>query len=68
MPKGRVPDREFFFNVLNTKQNKYCQDLIKHAGEQRNKAQEGRQENETIEMTNDWWDQLTKVPFISSKC
>ena len=24
MPKGRMPDREFFFNVLNTLQNQYC--------------------------------------------
>ena len=24
MPKGRVPSREYFFNVLNTVKNDYC--------------------------------------------
>ena len=25
MPKGRVPDREYFFNILNTFQSEYLQ-------------------------------------------
>ena len=36
MAKGRVPNREYFFNVLNTLENEYCQKLISHAGEMRN--------------------------------
>lgn len=31
MAKGRVPDREYFFNVLNTFQGDYLQRLITHA-------------------------------------
>ena len=31
LPKGRVPDREYFFNVLNTFQGEYLQQLIAHA-------------------------------------
>jgi hypothetical protein len=67
MPKGRMPDRDFFFNVLNTLQNPYCQALIKHAGEQRNTAQEGEQMDKAIEITDEWWDQLNSLPFISRK-
>ena len=36
MPKNRVPYREYFFNVLNTLENEYCQKLISHASEMRN--------------------------------
>jgi hypothetical protein len=36
MAKGRVPDRAYFFNVLNTLENEYCQKLVSHAGEMRN--------------------------------
>ena len=36
LPKGRVPAREYFFNVLNTVENEYCQQLIRHAGDMRN--------------------------------
>ena len=35
-PKGRVPDRVYFWNILNTKQPKYVDMLIKHANAQRN--------------------------------
>ena len=31
MPKGRVPDREYFFNIMNTVQSEYLQQLITHA-------------------------------------
>ena len=33
MPKGRVPDREYFFNILNTFQPSYLQTLLKHAND-----------------------------------
>ena len=33
--KGRMPTREYFFNVLNTLKYDYCQQLIKHANEMR---------------------------------
>jgi hypothetical protein len=31
MCKGRAPDRVYFFNILNTYQTNYLQQLIKHA-------------------------------------
>jgi hypothetical protein len=30
-PKGRMPDRDYVFNVLHTKQPEYVQNLIRHA-------------------------------------
>ena len=33
MAKGRVPDREYFFNILNTFRPAYLQTLIKHAND-----------------------------------
>ena len=36
LPKGRVPDREYFFNIMFTFQTNYLERLIRHANEQRN--------------------------------
>ena len=32
-PKGRVPDREYFWNIMNTLMPEYTASLIKHANE-----------------------------------
>ena len=32
-PKGRVPDREYFWNIMNTLMPEYTESLIKHANE-----------------------------------
>ena len=37
-PKGRVPERCYFWNVLNTKQPAYVSMLLKHANDQRHSA------------------------------
>ena len=34
-PKGRVPDRTYFFNIMNTLMEDYVQQIIKHANLQR---------------------------------
>ncbi len=39
LPKGRLPDRDYFFNVMNTVSPDYVSGLIKHANEQRNSVQ-----------------------------
>ena len=67
MPKGRVPNREYFFNVLNTLEHEYCQKLISHAGEMRNSVKNEAQAQQQIEISDEWWDRLQSVPFISSK-
>ena len=67
MAKGRVPDREYFFNVLNTFQGEYLQRLIRHASDQRNESQSMAKAKETIEITDDWWNILNSVSFVSCK-
>ena len=67
MPKGRVPDREYFFNVLNTFHGEYLQQLITHSQKQRHEAQGMAKAKETIEVSEEWWHQLQSIPFISCK-
>ena len=38
LPKGRLPQREYFFNVMNTGMSDYLQKLIIHATAQRHSA------------------------------
>lgn len=67
MAKGRVPDREYFFNVLNTYHQKYVEQIIRHANEQRNSVSTDARAKEAIEVSDDWWQALNAVPFISCK-
>ena len=67
LPKGRVPDREYFFNIVYTFQTDYIAQLIKHANEQRNTPINEEKVVETIEVTDDWWEALNSTPFLSCK-
>ena len=67
MPKGRVPDRDYFFNIVYTFQTDYIAQLIKHANEQRNTPINEEKLVETIEVTDDWWEALNSTPFLSCK-
>jgi hypothetical protein len=40
MPKGRLPDREYTFNVLNTLRPDYVREIIQHAQKLRNAAED----------------------------
>jgi hypothetical protein len=66
-PKGRLPDRSYFFCVMNTLMEEYTQAILKHANEQRNSGQAQARANEVIEINNEWWDKLQSVPFKSRK-
>lgn len=68
MAKGRVPDREYFFNVLNTFQGEYLRQLVKNASEQRNSGKGEARAMETIEVSDEWWKALNEIPFVSRKC
>ena len=67
LPKGRVPDRAYFFNILNTLHGDYVHTLVKHANEQRNSASEMARPLESIEIDDEWFTQLMEQPFISCK-
>ena len=65
LPKGRVPDREYFFNILNTFQPQYVEQIIRHANDQRNSVTNEAQARESIEVSEKWWNALNASPFIS---
>ena len=67
MAKGRLPDGEYTFNIMNTFYPKYVGQIIKHANEQRNSVAGETQANEAIEVTDEWWDALNAIPFKSCK-
>ena len=67
LPKGRLPDRDYFFNVMNTVNHEYTSELIKHANEQRHSMEHAREELDAIEVTEGWLDKLNSQPFISRK-
>ena len=62
-PDGRVPEREYFWNVLNTLQTAYVQRLIEHANAQRMTVQQDGAD--AIEISEEWWQKLTALPFVS---
>ena len=66
-PKGRVPNRTYFFDVMNTLMEEYTQALIRHAAEQRNTAGLQAKAAEVIEISEEWWAKLQEVPFRSCK-
>jgi len=65
MPDGRLPEREYFWNVLNTLQTAYVQRLIEHANAQRMTLQEDADGGDAIEISDEWWRKLNALPFVS---
>ena len=62
---GRLPEREYFWNVLHTVRAEYEQRLIQHATAQRRTAQEAGDGADAIEISEEWWAKLTALPFVS---
>ena len=60
LPKGRLPDRDYFFNIMNTVNPDYTSQLIKHANEQRHSVENERQALQAIEVTEGWLDKLNE--------
>ena len=67
LSKGKLPQREYFWNVLNTRQPEYVQLLVEHAMKQRNTSESKEKQAETIAISEEWWDRLHLIPFISCK-
>jgi hypothetical protein len=64
-PDGRLPEREYFWNVLNTLQTEYVQRLIEHANAQRMTVQQDGNGADAIEISEEWWRKLNALPFVS---
>ena len=65
--KGRFPDRTYFYTVLNTVHPEYVSNLIAHANKARYSAEAQANEQMTVAVSQEWWEQLNSMPFISRK-
>ena len=50
---------------MNSLYPEYTQGLVKYAEEQRNSAATEKNQEQTITISNNWWDALNAQPFIS---
>ena len=64
---SQLPERSYFWNVANTVEHSYVQNLITHANNQRMKAKDDENNAQTIEITDAWWEKLQAMPFVSCK-
>ena len=67
-PKGRYPDRQYFYTILNTVHPDYVKAMIEHANKARFAADGEAQEERVVNVNQEWFDKLNSMPFISSKC
>ena len=62
-----MPDRTYFFNVLNTVYEDRVSAMIAHANKIRFEAAQVGIEEETVAVTDEWWQKLNQMPFFSCK-
>ena len=67
LPVGRIPDRDYFWNVMNTLHEAYVAELVAHANKVRNDASAEQQAAQVIEISEAMWDELHAAPFTSCK-
>jgi hypothetical protein len=60
-----LPDREFFFNVVNTTDPHYVSALIKHAHSLRFGSKDPSTNKNIIEVTQEWQKELEASPYYS---
>ena len=64
-PDGRLPERSYFWNVAHTLDPRYVQMLIQKASEKRHGAEAEANEAQTIEISEEWWAELNRLPYVS---
>ena len=64
---GKLPDRVYFYNILNTVHPEYMSNAIKHANEQRYGSGQINNQMEEIKVSDSWWAELNEMPFVSRK-
>ena len=68
LPKGRLPNRDYFFNVMNSVNPEYVSQLVRHANEARNSVQSQANALKAIEVSEGWFEKLNAAPYVSRKC
>ena len=67
LPKGRLPDRIYLMNILNTLYPDYTQALIQRASNNRNTASSLSDDRGVVKVSEEWWQKLNAMPYVSSK-
>ena len=67
-PKSRLPDKKYFFNIMNTVMEEYVQQMISHANKIRATKAHNAEAVQTIDITDEWYEKLKSIPFVSCKC
>ena len=66
-PHGRAPEKTYFFNIMNTVMEGYVSSIIAHANKVRATKTHEAEAAQTIEITDEWYEKLSAIPFVSSK-
>lgn len=67
MPQGKHVDREYFFTVLNSVYEDRVTAMIAHANRVRFEGGQTGAQEDTVLVTDDWWQQLNAMPYLSRK-
>ena len=68
LPKGRVPDRTYFFNVLHSLYPDFVKQMVRVAQDNRHVAAKNSSDNGVVKVSDDWWKKLNDISFTSCKC
>ena len=65
---AKGPNRDFFFNILNTVYPDYLTQVMQHASHQRFAADGEKNKTQSIKATDEWISELQNMPFKSGEC
>jgi hypothetical protein len=65
--KERVPDKTYFFNIMNSVMEGYVSSIIAHTNKVRATKSHEAEAVQTIEITDEWYEKLSSIPFVSCK-
>ena len=63
----KAPNREYFFNILNTIYPEYLKNIVDHARDQRFTLTAEDAKPQAIRATDEWLEALNKLPYKSRK-
>ena len=63
----KVPNRDYFFNILNSLYPEYLDNVMKHACKLRYTAEGEDGKPDAIQATDEWMEQLQMLPYKSCK-
>ena len=66
-PEDKVPNHDFFMNILNTIYPDYMKSIMAHASKERYAVDGEVMKAKTIEADPEWVEELKNMPFKSSK-